>query len=1554
MFEQQKAIAATDGPQNLIKNPNFENFASAETYPIFARTEGWGLHIATVNTSRTTFKNMILPGDGGGQRALRVSTRGYTKEWVRLLHKIDDSLIQAGDRIEISFDMQSAKSVAPIQWIGLVRTSNVKKYESVCWFKVDDLADARGKTVVRRGVLPEKVEGCEYYGVISIKPDVDAIFLSNFQLTVHSVAENAPVLEDDTVEVAPPSRPATVLRPTGNIRTGKAAGQDLPAAQPVIGAKFVKSELPKPEVVKPEPAKLELAKPELTTPELAIPELAIPELESDLEAFQAAQSPLQPESVPSEFGPAIRSGGTATPLQPSDAQDLARILCPFKTDEERAAFLNADLETAAIQMILDRDFEIDVVSGLQSDGGSGFGVDRVPADMLKFAGGFLFMEPFSFNDYKRNSWASFYARLFLHKSSRISLKALSAYAEDNEITQVKPGLKKIEKAIRKALNWNKALFLHPAFNAPNSIDHAEALFCFILGRKPTQRDDIAKIAKRGHDANVLRFLTSAEFNRIVLVPLLSGQPVKFDIQEDLSAREIECLRDILGDFPAEGQSRLQTLLERVSDPAFAAMAELAAWNEVRERLRYVFAILSAYRSLIGRTDDLRFTTIRSETPREWVVALPETCRHGRTLTLQLDVDSPTTWTGQWKFSPGQAGMIEGRVTIPMFGPPSGRAGGETHVRGLISVVAQQPDAEPEHLVSFPVTTSMSAADVTAAMERATRECGKAYFQLNSGRFREAETLLRDATMSCPLMVDPRLGLAEVRTLLQGAEAGLAKITDIEPETAESMAKLQALRARLLIAAGKNAEALEIFQGADIAPATTVHDAIMRYGAGSRDETVVSLLSGVPQWVRDRLEHVFQISNSSLRDFVFALRSDNIVSGFANDLIVALGRVFSPVGSLRDLITVGQDLGIVDCKLIVKSFRETNELFLILPALVDVLPENLGDTGAVLAVAQILERSQKIDDSMRYVDFAISRAPKDYRALNLKANLLRRKGDTVTAIECLKLVREGQGDDEKLRERMLAMEIDAVKKNPLRPRHLLHELNRLNLDAKQKALFYSPNDAKTRFDFARAKLLSGSPEEATSVFERLLEEQAGWDQPRLELLRLARDEEDAAAAFDYFQQLDAGSRNERLVISVARCLRTVGRFDDAQGLLLENAALDTGLIFSEIVRGHFFVADFVKAANEVERGLLLHGENLELRLLAAAAYLELGEYEKAFFHTTLADMAGGSELLPAEMPLFLYATAHKIGKTDLALQCLDPMFTRLSTQTVERDTRLGGDVFDQLRGTGKYSGRDFDYAPLFDGPLVSVVMTTFNVEGYVWTAVRSILEQSYRNIELIIVDDASTDSTPALLTEMERMDPRVRIVLKTTNDGTYVSKNIGLLTARGKYIALQDSDDWSHPDRLGSCISVLEKNAGIVGVTTDWLRMTSDGSIVIKAGGQISHLCCISLVFRRAEIMEKIGFFDSVRIAADLELVQRIGLAFGDDAILRLRWPLLFGRSRSDSLTASEEFGMSRFGFTEPRQRYHDASVDFHARISEGAPAYIPFPLEQRLFDAPTIILPRNS
>ena len=181
-----------------------------------------------------------------------------------------------------------------------------------------------------------------------------------------------------------------------------------------------------------------------------------------------------------------------------------------------------------------------------------------------------------------------------------------------------------------------------------------------------------------------------------------------------------------------------------------------------------------------------------------------------------------------------------------------------------------------------------------------------------------------------------------------------------------------------------------------------------------------------------------------------------------------------------------------------------------------------------------------------------------------------------------------------------------------------------------------------------------------------------------------------------------------------------------------------------------------------------------------------------------------------------------------------------------------------------------------------------------------------------------------------------------------------MQAKGTYVALQDADDWSHPDRIAKSVAVLEARPELVGVTTDWIRMATDGRVVIKAGAQISHVCCISLVFRRREALRAAGFFDSVRIEADMEYIRRLGRILGPEALARLRWPLLIGRSHTASLTANEIYGITRTGFTEPRRAYQAAYRAWHRRIAAGeVDGRMPFPLGERRFDAPHVMLPRG-
>src|SRR6185369_13086080 len=97
------------------------------------------------------------------------------------------------------------------------------------------------------------------------------------------------------------------------------------------------------------------------------------------------------------------------------------------------------------------------------------------------------------------------------------------------------------------------------------------------------------------------------------------------------------------------------------------------------------------------------------------------------------------------------------------------------------------------------------------------------------------------------------------------------------------------------------------------------------------------------------------------------------------------------------------------------------------------------------------------------------------------------------------------------------------------------------------------------------------------------------------------------------------------------------------------------------------------------------------------------------------------------------------------------------------------------------------------PRVTVVMSVYNGERYLAEAIDSILAQTYRDFELLVIDDASTDRTAEIVAKYH--DERIRVLRNDTNRGLTVSLNIGLGAARGELIARHDADDRSRPRRL---------------------------------------------------------------------------------------------------------------------------------------------------------------
>jgi len=114
-------------------------------------------------------------------------------------------------------------------------------------------------------------------------------------------------------------------------------------------------------------------------------------------------------------------------------------------------------------------------------------------------------------------------------------------------------------------------------------------------------------------------------------------------------------------------------------------------------------------------------------------------------------------------------------------------------------------------------------------------------------------------------------------------------------------------------------------------------------------------------------------------------------------------------------------------------------------------------------------------------------------------------------------------------------------------------------------------------------------------------------------------------------------------------------------------------------------------------------------------------------------------------------------------------------------------------------------------LVSIVMPVYNAGDFLCASLDSILAQTYKNWELIVVDDGSTDNSLQILQDYTRKDQRIRVYSQVKNQGVSRTANFALRQAQGKLIARMDADDVMYPQRIAKQVSFLKKNRAVVAV-----------------------------------------------------------------------------------------------------------------------------------------------
>lgn len=127
------------------------------------------------------------------------------------------------------------------------------------------------------------------------------------------------------------------------------------------------------------------------------------------------------------------------------------------------------------------------------------------------------------------------------------------------------------------------------------------------------------------------------------------------------------------------------------------------------------------------------------------------------------------------------------------------------------------------------------------------------------------------------------------------------------------------------------------------------------------------------------------------------------------------------------------------------------------------------------------------------------------------------------------------------------------------------------------------------------------------------------------------------------------------------------------------------------------------------------------------------------------------------------------------------------------------------------------------PLVSIITPAYNVEKYIEQTINSVLNQTYKNWEMIIIEDCSKDNTFRLIQNLSKRDTRIKIYQNKRNSGVSFTRNRAIDIAQGKYIAFLDSDDLWDKEKLEKQIQFMEKNHILLSYSS-YRKINSDGSI----------------------------------------------------------------------------------------------------------------------------------
>lgn len=238
-------------------------------------------------------------------------------------------------------------------------------------------------------------------------------------------------------------------------------------------------------------------------------------------------------------------------------------------------------------------------------------------------------------------------------------------------------------------------------------------------------------------------------------------------------------------------------------------------------------------------------------------------------------------------------------------------------------------------------------------------------------------------------------------------------------------------------------------------------------------------------------------------------------------------------------------------------------------------------------------------------------------------------------------------------------------------------------------------------------------------------------------------------------------------------------------------------------------------------------------------------------------------------------------------------------------------------------------PVTEGPTVTVLIAAYDAADTLPTALRSLQEQTWQNLEILVIDDCSPEMTTVeVAQDFAKRDPRIRVIQMEKNAGAYVARNRGLDEATGEYVTLHDADDWSHPRKIETQVRFMQENPDVVGCTTQQARVRSDLSFTRWTGsGSFIITNTSSFMFRRKQVRDTLGYWDTVRFGADMELIRRIRAVWGKEAVFNIKDAIYsFQRDSETSVVADEALGATTMPFGVRRQ-YVETQLQHHEDLA---------------------------